>query len=107
MERTILLTPRMLCSVSVRVLHGRPCLTFAEQTRAWNEVARHSPPSAGRPGPAGAGQEEHLLLQRNAFAVGLHHATFARLRVSVCIWSQNVRRLDASLPLRLLFPAGL
>ena len=47
--------------------------------------------------PAGAAQEEHLLLQRNAFLVGLYHPTFARLRVTVSMWSQNVCRLNVSL----------
>ena len=35
-----------------------------------------------------------LLLQRDASAVGLHHATLARLHVSAYMWSENVGRLD-------------
>ena len=70
------------------------------------EEAPHSPLLAVPAGPAGAAQEEHLLLQRKASAVGLHHTTFARFGVSVYLWSQNVRRLDVSLLLRRLWPAG-
>ena len=68
------------------------------------EEAPHSPLLAVPAGPAGAAQEEHLLLQRKASAVGLHHTTFARFGVSVYLWSQNVRRLDVSLLLRRLWP---
>ena len=50
--------------------------------------------------------EEHLPQQRIAPAVGLHHTTFARLRMPVYTWSQNVRRLDVSFLPRLLWPAG-
>ena len=76
------------------------------KNQAWKEVATHPPLLAGPAGPAGAAQEEHLLLQRNASAVGLHHITFARLRESVYTWSQNVRRLDDSLLPSSLWPAG-
>ena len=65
-----------------------------------------SPPSARPAGPAGAAQEERLPLKRNASAGGLHHTTFAHLRVPVCMWSQNVCRLDVSFPPRRLWPAG-
>ena len=57
-----------------------------------------------RAGRSGAG--EHLLLQRNASAVGLHHTKFARLRLSVYMWRQKVRRLDVSFLPRRLWPAG-
>ena len=50
--------------------------------------------------------EEHLPQQRIAPAVGLHHTTFARLRMPVYTWSQNVRRLDVSFLPRRLWPAG-
>ena len=39
-------------------------------------------------------QEEYLLLQWNASAVGMHHTKFARLCMFVYMWSQNVRRRD-------------
>ena len=58
----------------------------------------------------GGGAAEHLLLQLDASAVGLHHTTCARLRVSVYMCSQklsqNGRRLDVSLLSRRLWPAG-
>ena len=76
------------------------------KNQAWKEVAPHPPLFAWPAGPAGAAQEEHLLLQRSASAVGLHHITFARLRESVYTWSQNVRRLDDSLLQYSLWPAG-
>ena len=74
--------------------------------KAWDEVARYLGPPLSRPGPAGpvgpgAAHEEHLLLQRNASAVGLLHTTFTRLRLSVQMWSQleNVlRRYKSLLP---------
>ena len=64
------------------------------------------PPSAWPAGPAGEAQEKRLPLKRNASAGGLHHTTFAHLRVPVCMWSQNVCRLDVSFPPRRLWPAG-
>ena len=71
-----------------RVLRGQLCLTLAEEVaenQAWNVVARHSPLFAGPIGPVGAAWEEHLLLQKNASAVGLLHATCAPSRVSIYI----------------------
>ena len=71
--------------------------SFAPQkNKAWKEVAGHPPLFARAADLAGAAQaqEEHLLLQRNAAAVGQHHTTFklARFRMSVYGWSQNVTR---------------
>ena len=61
-------------------------------------------------GPAGPGlvaQEEHLQMLRNASAIGLQQAVWALLWVSIYVWSQNVRRLNASLLPHTLWPAGL
>ena len=67
-----------------------------KKNKAWKEVAGHPPLFARAADLAGAAQaqEEHLLLQRNAAAVGQHHTTFklARFRMSVYGWSQNVTR---------------
>ena len=107
MERTVLLTPRMLCSVSVS---GATWRTVPDLRRTNPGMERSGPTLTAlrrAAGPGGSGAGGAPPTERNAIAVGLHHATFARLRVSVCMWSQNVRRLDASLPLRLLLPAGL
>ena len=103
----VLAFSRMVCSVAVSgvILQAVPDLR-RRKNQAWKEVATHPPLLAGPAGPAGAAQEEHLLLQRNASAVGLHHITFARLRESVYTWSQNVRRLDDSLLQYSLWPAG-
>ena len=47
----------------------------------------HLPLSALQACPAGAAQEEHLLLlQLDASFVGTRHATFARLHVSVILF---------------------
>ena len=72
----LLAISRMLCSVAVYGVNS-PTLSdlHRKKNQAWKEVALHSPPSAKLAGPAGAAQEEHLLL--NASAVGQHHATFA------------------------------
>ena len=87
----------------------RFCTKFCtKEDKAWKEVAGHPPLSAGQADLAGAAQarEEHLLLQRNASAVGQHHTTFKFARMSVYMWSQNVLRLDMSLLPRRLWPAG-
>ena len=87
----------------------RFCTKFCtKEDKAWKEVAGHPPLSAGQADLAGAAQarEEHLLLQRNASAVGQHHTTFKFARMSVYMWSQNVLRLDMSLLPRSLWPAG-
>ena len=60
-------------------------------------MALHPPLSAGPAGPAGAAQEERLLLQRDAIAAGLLLDISTCWFVSVYIWSQNGRRLDDSL----------
>ena len=62
------------------VLFCRLFLTFAErQNRHGNKwLDTHRLPPGWPAGPAGAEQEENQLLRRNASAVGLHHATFAR-----------------------------
>ena len=53
--------------------------------------------SACSAGPAGAEQEEHLLQQRNANAVGLHSSALNYIRAVVHVmWSQNGHRLDVS-----------
>ena len=75
-----------------------------KQNQARNKVARHSPLSTAPAGPAGAEEEEHLLLHRDASAFGLHHAIFARLRVSLNLCSQNGLQLDVSLLPRSLWP---
>ena len=54
---------------------------LSRRNQAWKEVAEHPPLSARMAGPAGAAQKKHLLLQRNASAIGLFHATFARLPI--------------------------
>ena len=76
------------------------------KNQAWKEVPRRPQLSAGPAGPSGAAQEEHLSLQRNASAAGLHLTTFAQLRVPVYMWSWNVRRRDVSILTRRLWPAG-
>ena len=53
-----------------------------EEKPAWKEVARHPPLSAGPACPAGAAQEEHLLLLRKATAAGL---LLEHMYVLVCI----------------------
>ena len=62
-------------------------------------------PGMERSGPApttfcragwGSRKEEHLLLQWNASAAGLHHAKFARLHMPVNMWSHKVCWLDVS-----------
>ena len=58
------------------------------KNQAWREVALHPPPSAEQAG--GAAKKEHLLLQWNASAAGLHHAKFARLHMPVNMWSHKV-----------------
>ena len=56
------------------------------------------PPLSARPaGPAGAAQEEHLLLLRDAAAAGLRLDIGTCWSVPVYIGSQNVLRLDDSL----------
>ena len=57
---------------------------------AWKEVAVHPPLSTGPPSPAGAAQEEHLLLLRNATAAGLLDLCTCWF-VSVYIRSQNAQ----------------
>ena len=79
-----------------RVLRGRLSDFGRKKNQTWKEVARRSPFPAGPAGLAGASS-----------AAGLLHATFARLRVSIYMWSQNVRRLDDSHLPRHLRPAGL
>ena len=54
-----------------------------KKEQAWKEVALHPPLFAEPAGPAGAAEEELLLL--NAAAVGQHHIRFARLRESVYV----------------------
>ena len=44
---------------------------LAGKKRAWKEVALHPPLSTGPADPAGAAQEENLLLLRIATAAGL------------------------------------
>ena len=63
----------MLCSVAVLGVCCRLCLTVTgkKKKQASKEVARHPPLYAGPACPAGAAQEEHLLLLRNATAAGL------------------------------------
>ena len=70
-------------------------------------MALHPPLSAGPAGLAGAAWAEHLLLLRNASATGLQQDICLCVSVSVCVWSQTVRRLDDSLLPRQLLPAGL
>ena len=99
---------KLLCSVAVSGVMLPTVSDLRRQNKsAWkdSEVARH-PPWPLSAGPAGAAQEEHLLLKRNASAVGLHHATFERLRLSVYMLCQKVRRLDVSFLPRRLWPAG-
>ena len=63
-------------------------------------MARHPLLSTGPAGPEEAEQEEHLLLQWNASAVGLHHTTFACLRifvVSECVQTRDVPPTSQSL----------
>ena len=64
-------------------VHALCAVCGREKKQAWKEVARHPQLSARPAGPTGVAQEEHLSLQQNASAAGLHHTTFARLRVSV------------------------
>ena len=105
MERTVLLTPRMLCSVSVSGATWRTVPDLREQTRAWKEVARHSPPSAGRPGPAGAVQEEHLLLSGTP---SLLDCTTLHLRVCVCLYVCGLRMCaDSTRPFHFAFSCRL
>ena len=74
-----------------------------------NTKTRHGEtwPCTGPAGLAGAAWAEHLLLLRNASATGLQQDICLCVSVSVCVWSQTVRRLDDSLPPRRLLPAGL
>ena len=52
---------------------SRLCLTFAEEKKPGMERSGPAPTTSLRlAGPAGAAQEEHLLLERNASAAGLH-----------------------------------
>ena len=62
------------------------------------------PPSAGQAGPSGVAQQEHLLLLLNVSATGLHHATFARLRLSLYMWSDSglTMRANSTTPSRVL-----
>ena len=96
---------RMLCSVSVScvLLLTVSDLPSRRKKQAWKEVALHPPLFARLSGSAGA---EQLLLQRNASTVGLQRATFACLRVSICMWSQYVRQLDTIFLPSLLCRAG-
>ena len=65
------------------MLPSVPDLHREKKKKAWKEVARHPPLSAGPAGPAGAVQEEHLLLLlRNATAAGL---LLEHMYVLVCI----------------------
>ena len=95
---------RMLCSIAVScvMLPTVPDL----RRRKTRQVALHRLLFAEPAGPAGAAQEEHLLLQRSASAVELHHISFACLRESVYTWLQNVHWLDNSLPPYYLRQAG-
>ena len=83
-----------------RVFCSRLCLTFAEKRKqaclAWKEVALHPQLYAGPAGPAGAAQDEHLLLQLNATAGELDHITFVHWCASFYTWYQDVRQLDVS-----------
>ena len=95
---------RMHCSIAVScvMLPTVPDL----RRRKTRQVALHRLLFAEPAGPAGAAQEEHLLLQRSASAVELHHISFACLRESVYTWLQNVHWLDNSLPPYYLRQAG-
>ena len=62
-----------------------------KKKQGWKEVALHPPLSAGPADPAGAAQEEHLLLLRIASASGLLLDIHSFGFVSVYFWSQNVR----------------
>ena len=59
-------------------------------------MARHPTIFAGPAGPVGAAQEEHLLLQWNNSATGLHHTKLVHLRMSVytCVCSQLHRHMS-------------
>ena len=86
----LLATSRMHCSVTVSWLCCWLCLPFAEEEKPGMLRTMRSGPTptafcrAGWPGTRQ--EEEHLLLQRIASAIGLH-TTFERLRVFVYTWS--------------------
>ena len=72
-------------------------------------MARHPPLSAGPAGPAGAAQEEHLLLLRKATAAGLlleHMYVLVCNCIHLVAERRDMRRLDDSLLPRHLWLAG-
>ena len=83
----------LLCSVAVSgvMLPTVPVLCRRQSNRY--RMTRKWPCTHRLAGPAGQArvvQQEHLLLQWNTSALGLHHATYARLRVSLYMRSQYV-----------------
>ena len=99
-----------------RVLCGRLCLTYSvlhmkknEKEKAWKEVARHPPHFAWPACPAGAAQEERLLLLRKATTAGL---VLEHMYVLVCICVHLVseraptRRLPPTSPSLAGWPGG-
>ena len=82
------------------------CTPFATDFGPGPEAAAEGRPTR-RAGPAGAAQEEHLLLLRIATASGLLLLDMQSFGfVSVYFWSQNLRRLDDSLLPRHLWRTG-
>ena len=53
---------RIFCSVSVWGVKLPTVPDLCRKSQTWKEVALHSSPSIGPAGPAGAAQEEYLLL---------------------------------------------
>ena len=80
-----------------------------KKKQTWKEVARHPPLSAGPACPAGAAQEEHLLLLRKDTAAGL---LLEHMYVLVCICIYLVaecaptRRLPPTSPSLAGWPGG-
>ena len=58
-----------------RVFYCRLCLIFTKKNTGMERSGQYQPLSTTPAGPVGAAQKEHLLLKRNASALGLHHAT--------------------------------